>query len=130
MKTLFVLVFFLAFGANVNVRLWCLGKGDLFSFPDLLVELDLREDSVILLLLLSVKALGSCDCSLDKDWSSEPWVECVCDGCFDIWKFDFFPFNSNDWDDIGDDIGATDFDFSIAALLLEFSHSSVSHLMV
>ena len=44
-----------------------LGGGDLFSFHDLLIVLDLREDSVILLLLLSVKSLGSCDCSLDKD---------------------------------------------------------------
>ena len=107
-----------------------LGRGDLFCYPDLLIELDLREDSVILLLLLSVKVLGSCDCSIDKDWSNGPWVGCVCDGCFDVWKFYFFPFKSDDWDDIGDDVGAADFDFSIAALLLEYSLSSVWHLMV
>ena len=91
-----------------------LERGDLFCFPDLLVELDLRDNSVILLLLLSVKALGSCDCSLDKDWSSEPWVGCA---CFDVWKFDFFRFKYDDCDDIDDDIGAIDFHFSNAALL-------------
>ena len=62
-----------------------LGRGDLFSFPDLLVELDLVEDSVICLYLLA-----SWDWSLDKDWSSGTWVECPCDGCFDVLKYHFF----------------------------------------
>lgn len=64
-------------------------RGYLYSFPDLF---DLREESKILLLLLSVKALANHDCSLDKDWSSELRVVFACDCCFDVWKFDFFPF--------------------------------------
>ena len=97
------------------------GRGELFLFPDLSAELDLSEDSLILLLFLSVKALGSCDCLLDKHRSSGQWVGCTYDDCFDFWKLDFFLFKSDNWDDIDDDIGATEFDFFIAALLFEFS---------